>query len=130
MPGRHLWAGLRLLDRQLVDRRGRLAGKVDDVELERSAATGLVFVVALVSGPGGLSGRLGRTRLSRWLRRAYPCVASTDGDPTVIPLRYIADIGNHITISLDHEQVGTASTERWVRDHIIGHIPGSGHAAE
>ena len=27
-----------------------------------------------------------------------------------------------------HDEVGTASAERWVRDHIIANIPGSGHA--
>ena len=34
MAGRVLEAGLHLLDRQLVDRDGRLAGKVDDLEFE------------------------------------------------------------------------------------------------
>lgn len=32
--GRRVWAVLELLDRQLVDRDGRLVGKVDDVEFE------------------------------------------------------------------------------------------------
>jgi hypothetical protein len=34
MAGRALEAGLQLLDRQLIDKDGRLAGKVDDLELE------------------------------------------------------------------------------------------------
>jgi hypothetical protein len=34
MAGRTLEAALHLLDRQLVDKDGRLAGKVDDLELE------------------------------------------------------------------------------------------------
>jgi hypothetical protein len=33
MAGRTLEAGLHLLDRQLIDKNGKLAGKVDDLEL-------------------------------------------------------------------------------------------------
>ena len=33
-PGRQVWAGLELLDHQIVDRPGHMAGKVDDLELE------------------------------------------------------------------------------------------------
>ena len=51
--GRVLHAGLHLLDRQLRDRHGRLCGKVDDVELERTA-DGTVVVTAILSGPGHL----------------------------------------------------------------------------
>ena len=33
-------------------------------------------------------------------------------------------------IRADRESTGTASAERWARDHIVAHIPGSGHAPE
>ncbi|MCU1374569.1 MAG: hypothetical protein JWO68_1855, partial [Actinomycetia bacterium] len=32
-PARRLWATLSLLDRQMLDRDGHMAGNVDDVEL-------------------------------------------------------------------------------------------------
>ena len=127
---RRLWAGLHLLDRQIVDADGRMAGNVDDVELSRDDVTGTVFVTALLSGPGALAGRFGFTRLGPWLRRVAEFVSPTATDPVHIPVRYVADIGNHITISLDQADTGSALTERWVRDHVIAHIPGNRHEAE
>ena len=40
----------------------------------------------------------------------------------------VADIGNHVTVSLEHDELGSMHVERWVREHVIGHIPGSRHA--
>jgi len=100
MEARRLWAGLHLLDRQLVDRDGRMAGMVDDLELDYSEDKGQLYVVSILSGPGALANRFSR------------------------------DIGNHITLAADADEVGTASAERWFRDHVIAHIPGSEHAAE
>ena len=48
MAGRVLEAGLQLLDRQLVDRYGRLAGKVDDLELELPEGGGPPLVTGYV----------------------------------------------------------------------------------
>ena len=44
---------------------GALCGKVDDLELERTADDGEVYVTAMLSGPGHLLYRLGRRRLGR-----------------------------------------------------------------
>jgi hypothetical protein len=62
MRGRVLEAGLHLLDRQLIDADGRLAGKVDDLELEIPSGGGPPVVTAILSGPGALSRRLVGTR--------------------------------------------------------------------
>src|SRR4029450_8950181 len=53
MSGRILEAGLHLLDRQLIDADGRLAGKVDDLELEFPEGGGPPVVTAILVGPGG-----------------------------------------------------------------------------
>ena len=66
MAGRVLEAGLHLLDRQLVDKDGRLAGKVDDLELELPEGGGPPVVTAILAGPGALSRRLGG-RFGAWL---------------------------------------------------------------
>src|ERR671923_285859 len=66
MAGRALEAGLQLLDRQLIDKDGRLAGKVDDLELELPEGGGPPVVTAILSGPGALSRRVGG-RLGAWL---------------------------------------------------------------
>lgn len=119
-----LWAELRLLDRQIVDRSGRMAGNVDDVELE-AAADGRLYVSALLAGPGVLAARLGARRYGNWLRRAHAELEGGGEDPARIPIGRVADIGNHITVSLEHDEMGISHGERWTRDHIIGHIPGS-----
>jgi len=129
-PARRLWAGFQLLDRQLVDRDGRMAGNVDDLDLTRDEVTGTVYVTALLSGPGALSTRLGWRRLGRWLRRVAGFVSATEDDPIRIPLGRVADVADHVTLSLDRDEVGSALGERWVRDHVIAHIPGSRHEAE
>lgn len=130
MAGRTSWAGLHLLDRQLIDRDGRMAGCVDDLELESSDDTGQLYVTAIISGPGALAQRMGRRRFGTWMRWVHAIVSTGDGDPSRIPFNLVSDIGSHITIAADHGDVGSGSAERWVRDHIIDRLPGSSHAPE
>jgi sporulation protein YlmC with PRC-barrel domain len=128
---RVLHAALQLLDRQLVDREGLQCGKVDDLELSEPDEQGHVYVHAILSGPGALLGRTGHDRLGSWLRRAARQVIPIDrDDPVAIPMRYVADIGDHIALSLQASETASSGTERWVRDHVIGHIPGSGIDAD
>jgi hypothetical protein len=129
--GRVYHATLDLLDRQLRDRDGRLCGKVDDLEIERSADTGELFVTAIVCGPGMLLQRTGHRRLGRWLQRTAH-LASVPGpstDPAVVPIELAHGIGAVIDVAVTADDLATAGSERWVRDHIIGHIPGNRHRA-
>jgi hypothetical protein len=129
--GRRVWAGLQLLDRQLVAHDGIAAGCIDDLELTASDDGEQLYVTAIFSGPGALSYRLNARRLGRWLRRVNREVAVGDNDdPTRIPFNVVSDIGADVKIGMDAEAAGTASTERWVRDHVVMHIPGSGYAPE
>jgi sporulation protein YlmC with PRC-barrel domain len=128
METKRYWAALQLLDRQIVDRDGRMAGNVDDVELEQGD-DGTLWVRGLLSGPGTLLRRLEARRLGDWLRHAHERLREGDDDPARIPLARVADIGDHVTVSLRHEEMATSSGERWVRDHLIGRIPGSRHEA-
>jgi sporulation protein YlmC with PRC-barrel domain len=125
---RELYLGAHLLDRQLLARDGRRCGKVDDVELERDDATGHLVVRALHCGPGALLTRTGHTRLGGWLRRMQRWLGDGE-DRGVIPLRAVADIGDHVQLSLDADELATFGGERWVADHVIGPIPGSGRRA-
>lgn len=117
METRTLWAGLDLLDRQILDRRGRKCGNVDDVELGEPDAEGRVHVTAIHTGPGALLLRMKRLTLGAWLRRTYRA------EP--IPVARVADIGAHVSLSLEEEEVASFSGERWIRDHVIEHIPGA-----
>jgi len=130
MAGRVLYAGLQLLDRQLVDRAGRLCGKVDDLELSEPDADGNRHVAALLSGPGALLGRTGHRRLGDWLRRFVTGAFAEGEDPVRIPFTRVIEIGNHVTLDLDSDEVATFAAERWVRDHVIGRVPGSGVRAD
>jgi hypothetical protein len=130
MSGRVLHAGLQLLDRQLVDRSGRLCGKVDDLELTEPDEGGNIYVAALLCGPGALLTRTKHRDLGQWLRRLVQTeFPSTRDDPVRVPLSLVADVGNHVTLAMDSDQVATFAAERWTREHIIGHIPGSGRDA-
>jgi hypothetical protein len=128
MAGRVRYAGLQLLDRQLLDRNDVACGKVDDLELEMTE-DGTVHVSAILTGPGALLARTGHIRLGSWLRRTATAVfSSPHEEPGRIPMGRVTEIDDHVRVSLDHEEMVTFAAERWVRDHIIGRIPGSGHA--
>jgi hypothetical protein len=130
MTGRVLYAGLHVLDHQLIDRDGRLCGKVDDIELE-SSDDGTTYVAAFMTGPGVLWSRLGQQRLGRWLRAHVADVFSgAEPDPTRVPLRRVTDIGSAVHLAASWHELATAAAEHWVRDHVIGHIPGSRHDAD
>ncbi len=128
--GRVLHAELHLLDRQLRDREGKLCGKVDDLELER-AESGELYVTALLTGRGTLLRRLSFERLGRWFerfRRETAADRRTDvEDAGRIPMALVHQIGPVIDIAASADELASSQTERWVRDHIISHIPGSKH---
>jgi len=129
MAGRRLYLALHLLDRQLVDRNGRLAGKVDDLELEQGDS-GDLYVTGILTGPGVLAGRFGHRRYGRWRERALRALSDGPAPLTRIPLARVANIGNHVDLAVDREELATFTSERWVQDHVIGHIPGARHAPE
>lgn len=122
--GRRLLLGLQLLDRQIVDREGRLAGKVDDVELTTPDEGGPPIVTALVSGRGALARRLGG-RVGRLAAAVSRRLDPHQGDPGRIPIRDVADIGNHVTVGRDADELTVYTAERAVRDGIISRIPGA-----
>jgi hypothetical protein len=117
---RYLDAQLHLLDRQVLDVDGVPIAVVDDLELSEIPAgqeippdTPPPVITALLSGPA-LATRIfgGRPPESRMLRT--PWVA-------------IREIGVVIKLSVGRDTQDLFWTERWVRDHVIGHIPGGRH---
>jgi hypothetical protein len=125
---RVLYAGLDLLDRQLRDRNGRLCGNVDDLELATPEGSSDLLVTAILTGPGMLAYRLGRRRVGRWLERTAHEVRAVDSAGlTRIPMELVHQIGPTLDVAIDAADLANDGTERWVRDHVIGHIPGSRH---
>jgi hypothetical protein len=117
---RWLDAQLHLLDRQVLDVEGVPIAVVDDLELseipvgqEIPPDTPAPVITALLSGPS-LATRIfgGRPPESRMVRTPWAAVR---------------EVGVVIKLSVDRDTRDLSWTERWVRDRIIGRIPGGRH---
>ena len=129
--GRQVWAVLELLDRQLVDREGRLVGKVDDIEFAiDDEPEGLPRVTALVAGLGALANHIGGDTGHALAAAERRLAARRDRQPSRVDIATVREIGSAIELDADGEDLDTNRGERWVRDVIIDKIPGAGHAAE
>lgn len=115
----------RLLDLQVVDREGRLLGKVDDLAL-REDSKGLV-VEGLLIGPGALAprypGGLGRWGWAIWRRLNGP----DDPGVVLIPWRELTGLRSAIEVNdrAADELLASFGLERWLRRNLIGRIPGA-----
>lgn len=123
-----------LLDRQLVDPNGRLAGKVDDLELtdptfDANGAGPAPAVVAILSGPAALGprlgGRLGKTVAGIW-RRLHP---DEDPRPTRIPFEEVARLSDHVELGLSWQALHQHHTE-WLSTKLISRLPGANREAQ
>ncbi|MEV4510517.1 hypothetical protein AB0K00_16300 [Dactylosporangium sp. NPDC049525] len=120
--------GFELLDRQIVDLADEPIGKVDDVEL--TVVDGVPHVAALLSGPQALGRRLGG-RLGGWISgvagRFHP---AENPDPLRIPWDLVASHDSAVKLTVRRELLATPLLEEWLRDHVVGRIPGSSDAGE
>jgi sporulation protein YlmC with PRC-barrel domain len=124
--GRSIDAGLELLDRQMVDVRGMMAGNVDDLELRfPDGAPGAPFVTAILSGPGALSRRIGG-RLGAWIASVDERLhAAGEHGPARVSFGVVGAIGSQIDLTVEREHLDVMRFEDWVRDHVIARIPGN-----
>ena len=125
-----LLVGLHLLDRQLVDCNGELAGRVDDLELEPTDGADGPIIVAILSGPGALAGRIGG-RAGGWLgalhRRLHE---ERDPGPARVPIEHVTRIADTVELHVPRRDLASDASERWARDVVISKIPGARHASE
>jgi sporulation protein YlmC with PRC-barrel domain len=124
-------AGLSLLDRQIMDKDGLMAGKVDDLELTfPEGGVSTPFVSAILSGPGALAAQIGGS-FGRWIasveRRLRP---SAEGAPARISFGVVKRITEHVELIVPRSQLDVNRGEEWVRDVIIGKLPGAHHEAK
>ncbi|GAB3155482.1 hypothetical protein GCM10027290_51700 [Micromonospora sonneratiae] len=116
-----------LLDRQIVDVDGAPVGRVDDLELTDPGDGAEPVLSALLCGPTALGPRIGG-RLGRWWaaigQRMRPY---DDAYPNRIPVADI-DYVDHLQLQLkvSRDQLDADRFRDWIRDHIIGRIPGAG----
>jgi hypothetical protein len=126
MAGRVLDAGLSLLDRQIEDSDGRLYGKVDDLELLFPDGGGPPVVTAILSGPGALARRIGG-RIGAWLESVHARLHPDQAPgPARISFGVVKRIDHSVELSVSKGDLGDHLFEAWVREHVIGKIPGAG----
>jgi hypothetical protein len=128
LPDGELRAGLHLLDHQILDRDGWMAGKVDDLELAEGADGGPPVVTAILSGAGALARHIGG-RPGRALE-ALDERLTRERMPSRVPFELVDDIGSHVTVTARREDLETNRGEAWVRDRVVDHLPGAHRAAE
>jgi hypothetical protein len=112
-----------LLDKQLVDRENEPLGRVD----------GIVMSYGADDAPRLTHFEIGAQTLARRLPRPFQGTVAwlghrlspRDSQPYRLEVSRIIHLGRTIEIDIDAARSAARATERWVRDHIVAHIPGS-----
>ncbi len=120
--GRLLDARLHLLDRQLLDDSGAPVGIVDDLELSADAFGDITEAARPPRVTGLVSGHVVATRI--FGGKPPPSRLQT------IPWRLVAAIGTVVRLHQTEMSFDALWVEHWLRDHVVGRIPGGRHAAE
>ena len=115
--------GQALLDQQVTDTNGEQMGKVDGVviELRREQPP---RIAALLIGGGTAAERV-HSGWARWLLRWRRRWGPADDRPLEIPWSRVRKIGVDVKVDLEAEHTPALAWEHWVRQHIIGRIPGA-----
>jgi len=128
-------AALELLDRQIIDAEGLMAGNVDDVELTlpegwpEQGGDQLPTVTALLSGPGVMAERFGG-RIGRGWAELHRRLHPGPREQGRIPIGRVVEIGSSVRVDLPRQALASHRFEAWFRDHVVAKIPGAGHAPE
>ena len=125
--GRIVHAQLHLLDRQIVEQRtGRMVAKVDDVELDLEAD--VPVVTGLLCGPAAWGPRLPGV-LGRAITGIHGRLHERENaGPSVIDYSHVVEIGSAVRV--DRRDLGAHGLDDWLDAHVIGRIPGAGHAPD
>ena len=130
MTGRRIDLALGFLDRHIVDKDGRPAGNVDDLELQwPREGQGPPYVSAILAGPGAMSKRLGG-RLGRWIGAVHKRLNHGDAEPARIAMGIVKRVGEKVELIVGGDEVETSKLQKWALDTVVGKIPGAGHAPE
>ena len=111
-----------VLDEQLVDSKGRRAGRVDGIVLELRAGKPPRLAYVEVS-PITLLSRFSRG-LARWYSRYDRKLGEGRGVPARVPWSRLTRDGPSFVMDLDAESTPIFALEDWLRRHIVERIPG------
>ena len=111
-----------LLDKQIIDRNHRKIGKVDGVVVELRASKP-PRIAAVELGVSTLARRLSPTprRVLEFLTGHTP----RQNKPHRVDWNKVRDIGVDIKLDIDVRDTKIMAWQDWLRDHIIGRIPGA-----
>jgi hypothetical protein len=121
--GHLLDARLHLLDRQVLDADGEPVGITDDLDL---AGVSLGEEVAEGTSPPSVSGILTGQVLATRIFGGRPPRAKLQP----LPWRLVAKVGTVVQLKRTEHVVDGLWLEHWLRDHVIGRIPGGRRATE
>ena len=110
--------GRAVLDQEVIDRHDHAMGKVDGLVLEVRPGEP-ARVTHIVVGGTTLLWRIHRG-LARWVERRRG-----KGRPAIIPWNRVLRVGVDVKVDVDAAGSPALHWERWVRDHLIGRIPGA-----
>ncbi|WP_420221192.1 hypothetical protein [Nocardiopsis algeriensis] len=123
MPDAVLRLGFTVLDRQIVDREGNNTGKVDDVEFTWDGKRAPVMT-ALLTDTAALGPRLSG-RLGRFWRTVMQRMRPTSDEPVRVPVEDVEEFSPSTRLRTAAPE-NAVIVEDWLREHVIGRIPGSG----
>ncbi|RUX30267.1 hypothetical protein EOA13_10780 [Mesorhizobium sp. M7A.F.Ca.US.011.01.1.1] len=113
-----------LLDKQVVDREQIKIGKVDGLVAELRPGKP-PRIIAIELGSITLARRLGAGP-GRWMARlAVKLGGKQHGEPHRIAWHKVKDIGIDIEFDIDVGETSIFAWQDWLRDHVIGRIPGA-----
>jgi sporulation protein YlmC with PRC-barrel domain len=115
--------GFEVLDQQVIDRNGELMGKVDGIMLELQQGKP-PRVASLVIG-GGTAARRIHPRVADWLLRWRRRWGPKHDQPLEVPWSKVLKIGIDVQVDVDAKLTPAWAWENWVRERIIGRIPGA-----
>ncbi|WP_245763183.1 hypothetical protein [Paraburkholderia diazotrophica] len=114
-----------MLDKQLVDRHGAKMGRIDSIVVELRQGRP-PEIVAIETGSVAMARRIGE-RAARWVARLARSVGGAGcTEPYRIPWSHVRRIGIDIQVDVDVSDTPLGDSQRWLREHVIERIPGSG----
>lgn len=120
------YISLRLLDRRVVDANGEPLGRVDDLAFEQHGL-GSPRLVGILMGPEALGARLGGV-LGDIVAAAGRLRPDGPNRPEVA-IADLASVGIELRLKANRDDLPFPRSEGWVREHVIGRIPGARHAS-
>ncbi len=112
-----------VLDKQVLDRKGRKVGKVDGIVLELRDGRAPRLAWAEL-GSVTLARRF-HPRLAAWAVRWAAWWGVTSGRPLRVPWSKLRRSGLDMAIDVDLEDTPAFAVEEWLRRKLIGRIPGA-----